>query len=80
MNMGRKHIRLVRPQDIRESVYGTGIIPPFFFFGKRAHVVTNTRNFLIGQCEELREKNDGFITVTLEKRIGVILPINNVVV
>lgn len=46
--MRRKHICLVRPQDIRESVYGAGVIPPFFFFGKRTHVVAYTRDFLIG--------------------------------
>ena len=64
--MGSDHIRMVRPEHIRESLYSVGELTPMFPVGESTHVIKNAHDFLLGQRHVLREKNDRLVTMSFD--------------
>ena len=62
------------PEYIRELVNSVSEAPPMLFVGESTHVVENTHGLLFGQRHVLRQENDRFISMSLDERVGVVLP------
>ena len=73
-NVCRDHVGRMRPEHVRTLMNSPGIVIPLLLIHKGAHVIADTQDFLHRQLQILGEQYDRFITMSLEQRIGLILP------
>ena len=64
---------MVSPQDVVVLADSSVIVIPFFLVGESSHVIPYTEDFLLGELNTRSEKHNGFIPMTLEVSLGIVL-------